>query len=224
MNVPMNARSRPATSAVVGERVSFARQMDRDLREGLEQSRRQVARYVAGGGGTDAHLRGETTRGHTWLLPPDSPLRRPWRANMVLAPPQPGLSTEGGSNTVSSKMIISQPLSDKQLCVLRRNYALIDAKDLPNEECAICYAPLELTHKLHQARGDCVVRLPCGGSHVFHYSCIEKWLKKGRQCPTCRQTLAIRSEGSKYDRRKPLRSSYGQQHSLLPQIPRRPFR
>ena len=53
---------------------------------------------------------------------------------MVLAPPQPGLSTEGGSNTVSSKMIISQPLSDKQLCVLRRNYALIDAKDLPNEE------------------------------------------------------------------------------------------
>ena len=56
---------------------------------------------------------------------------------MVLAPPQPGLSTEGGSNTISSKMIISQPLSDKQLCVLRRNYALIDAKDLPNEECAI---------------------------------------------------------------------------------------
>ena len=37
-------------------------------------------------------------------------------------------------------MVLSQPLSDEQLSVLRRTCAVIDAKDLPDEECAICYA------------------------------------------------------------------------------------
>ena len=206
---PATTSNRPATSSneqrvevLTAAAARRAREIDNELAEGLEQNRRRVARFAAGGGGFDAHTRGQTTRGHMWLLPPDSPLRRPWRANVVHNPPPPP-SASGASNsnaygsisTVSGepRKTVSQPFSEEQLAALRRIHAIVDSRALPDEECAICYAPFELSNvasKLH--RDHCIVRLPCGGAHVFHYKCIEPWLKKGRLCPTCRQTLKVR--------------------------------
>jgi hypothetical protein len=172
-----------------------AREMDQDLREGLEQNRRRVARFAAGGGGFVAHARGQTTRGHTWLLPLDSPLRRPWRANIVHNPSASGTSSSNQSisSRAASRKTVSQPFSEEELSALRRAHAIVDSRALPDEECAICYAAFELSHASKLHRQHCIVRLPCGGSHVFHYRCIEPWLKKGRLCPTCRQTLKVRA-------------------------------
>jgi hypothetical protein len=48
-------------------------------------------------------------------------------------------------------------------------------------ECSICYMELEAL----DGAGCRCLETPCG--HVFHYSCLAKWLEKHKTCPLCRQ-------------------------------------
>lgn len=165
------------TSELAGQRARTVRRYGQQVRAALEQNRQEVSEHAAGGGGTAAHLAERTTRGHIWLLPQDSPLRRPWRANMVA---RPSTST---TEVPSGPLKLSQPLNDAQLAALRRTCVLLSG--IPQEDCAICFSPMKLDQK------DSVIRLPCGGAHVFHFKCIEPWLRRARLCPTCRQTLKV---------------------------------
>ncbi|GMY38560.1 E3 ubiquitin-protein ligase AIP2-like [Fagus crenata] len=48
-----------------------------------------------------------------------------------------------------------------------------------NESCTICLEDFPA--------GSCVTRMPC--SHVFHRSCIVRWLIKRPHCPVCRKHM-----------------------------------
>ena len=49
------------------------------------------------------------------------------------------------------------------------------------EDCAICMVKFK--------QGDEVVTLSC--PHVFHWKCLQPWLKKNATCPTCRIPLQL---------------------------------
>jgi len=46
--------------------------------------------------------------------------------------------------------------------------------------CAVCLSDLQL--------GEMLRPLPCG--HVFHQSCIDKWLQRNGICPLCMRDVA----------------------------------
>jgi hypothetical protein len=49
----------------------------------------------------------------------------------------------------------------------------------PDSTCCICFCNFEKDEEL--------VEMPCFQSHVFHYECIEDWVKHGHDnCPICR--------------------------------------
>ena len=48
-------------------------------------------------------------------------------------------------------------------------------------ECAVCLAVFEPS--------DTVRVLPC--VHVFHRSCVDKWLERSAACPTCKQRVEL---------------------------------
>ena len=176
--VPSGAR--PSAESA-GRNTSFRVKM----RRALEHNRQQVAEFAGGGGGTAAHRAEQTTRGHIWLLPADSPLRRPWRANMVARPVT-------AATTSDTSLKLSEPLNESQLAALRQKCALLSASSIPADDCAICYMPMVLAADGRpMAAHSCIVRLPCGGGHTFHFRCINPWLRKARLCPTCRQTLKV---------------------------------
>ena len=180
-NRPTRADRLRAT--IVDARRRQSREYTSALSEGLGNNREAVAEFAAGGGGTAAHVSGSTTRGHIWLLPPDSPLRRPWRANMVARPATTSSST-------SEPISLSMPLTTSQLHELRRTCAVTSAYALPSEECAICYSELALPIGRSVLEPEaCIVRLPCG--HFYHFRCLQPWLRKGRLCPTCRRTVSV---------------------------------
>ena len=54
-----------------------------------------------------------------------------------------------------------------------------------NNECAICYDPIEaeqptLGHRVNEA-----------SAHVFHTSCLTRWIQSSRSCPTCRAHASV---------------------------------
>ena len=181
MNVPLGA-----PSPIVAARLRARREIQASLDAGLERNRRAVAAHAAGGGGHQAHLNGTTTHGHIWLLPEE--MRRPWRANMVGRPRTATADTSGGGS-----LQVMKPLDDEQLRQLLCQYAVTSADALPADECAICYEHFELPIVNQLSRQASIVRLPCGGGHTFHYRCIEPWMRKGRLCPVCRQTINPRA-------------------------------
>ena len=194
MNVPLGAQSRIVAANRARARPSS---YQATLTAGLERNRQAVAAHASGGGGHTAYVEGATTRGHIWLLPGE--MRRPWRDNMV-GRPRTSSTVSGGSGDGGVPMQVVRPLTEEQLRLLRSQYTIISADSLPKEECAICFQPFELPLGNQLAREACIVRLPCGGGHTFHFRCIEPWLRKGRLCPTCRQTVHPRA-------RKPAPSS-----------------
>eukprot|EP00316_Scyphosphaera_apsteinii_P012202 CAMPEP_0119345406 /NCGR_PEP_ID=MMETSP1333-20130426/107470_1 /TAXON_ID=418940 /ORGANISM="Scyphosphaera apsteinii, Strain RCC1455" /LENGTH=417 /DNA_ID=CAMNT_0007357875 /DNA_START=13 /DNA_END=1266 /DNA_ORIENTATION=- len=66
-------------------------------------------------------------------------------------------------------------------------------------QCSICIGDFKHGERLRQ--------LPCADTHVFHESCIQRWLEKHTSCPLCRQPCG-----------SPAASSEEQQatHALLP--------
>ena len=185
-NVPLPSMS---PTSLVSERVRRVRNYREATERSMERNRHEVAAFASGGGGTAAHMTGQTTRGHLWLLPPDSPLRRPWRANMVA---RPSTTTGTGSNS-ATPIRLSLPLSDAELTQLRHVCAILSVDALPEDrECAICCTEMSLPVGGNMmAENECVARVPCGGGHCFHFRCIKPWLLKGRLCPTCRRTLKV---------------------------------
>ena len=116
------------------------------------------------------------------------------------------------AETSGGKLQVVQPLNDEQLRQLRCQYAVTSADALPAEECAICYEHFELPIVNQLSRQACIVRLPCGGGHTFHYRCIEPWMRKGRLCPSCRQTVVPRA-------RKAPQLARGRRASAPPALP-----
>ena len=58
------------------------------------------------------------------------------------------------------------------------------ANDIDNsdEECIICY--------MEYKDEDVVSKLGCNEKHVFHTSCIEEWIRQGKNsCPVCRAPI-----------------------------------
>lgn len=184
MNVPLGEPN-PIVAANRRARSSY----QATLTAGLERNRQAVAAHASGGGGHAAFVEGTTTRGHIWLLPPE--MRRPWRDNMVGRPRTSTVSAVSGDR--GEPLQVMSPLTEEQLRLLRSQYAITSASALPAEECAICFQSFELHLTNQMSRQACIVRLPCGGGHTFHFRCIEPWLRKGRLCPTCRQTVHPRA-------------------------------
>ena len=68
-------------------------------------------------------------------------------------------------------------------CITSEN---LDKLIMLNEEkerdvCCICMN--------HFSINDFVKILPCNSKHVFHKTCIEKWLTHNKACPTCRKEV-----------------------------------
>ena len=55
---------------------------------------------------------------------------------------------------------------------------------LPNN-CAICLVTFEEGERLRIT--------PCGGSHVFHSRCIERWLSRNPSCPLLPRELQTKA-------------------------------
>lgn len=52
-------------------------------------------------------------------------------------------------------------------------------------ECSVCLAAI--------SPGQDIVRLPCG--HLYHHTCIVRWLARSRHCPFCRASAVEPSNG-----------------------------
>lgn len=76
----------------------------------------------------------------------------------------------------------------------------VSAKDLEcsdSAECVICLEKFQV--------GDAATRITCG--HLFHESCVKKWLCSSNQCPVCRFELPTEGRASTQCRRLRFRVS-----------------
>ncbi|XP_050352287.1 E3 ubiquitin-protein ligase AMFR-like isoform X4 [Nymphalis io] len=66
---------------------------------------------------------------------------------------------------------------------MSRNYPMASAEEVLKHEdnCAICWEPMKEARKL-----------PC--SHLFHNSCLCRWVQQDASCPTCRRALSASGE------------------------------
>jgi len=71
-------------------------------------------------------------------------------------------------------------LPKPQLASLARTEILLGSR-CPPDPCSICLDVF--------AVGQCVIKLPCPGSHAFHDACIERWFDHDSRCPNCRFNL-----------------------------------
>ena len=61
----------------------------------------------------------------------------------------------------------------------------IQSSEFMGKECYICYEAFEESHTVY--------RLPCGGHHIFHKHCIDKWVTINSTCPYCRDQICIQT-------------------------------
>ncbi|KAL7086523.1 hypothetical protein ACP275_13G007000 [Erythranthe tilingii] len=70
------------------------------------------------------------------------------------------------------------------------SYASIFVHECPKQECSICLSEFEPKSEINQ--------LSCG--HVFHKSCLEKWLNYwNTTCPLCRNLMMLPQEVEEED-------------------------
>ncbi|XP_050682628.1 E3 ubiquitin-protein ligase AMFR-like isoform X2 [Leptidea sinapis] len=64
---------------------------------------------------------------------------------------------------------------------MSRNYPMASPEEVKHHEdkCAICWEPMKEARKL-----------PC--AHLFHNSCLCRWLQQDASCPSCRRPLSTR--------------------------------
>ena len=53
--------------------------------------------------------------------------------------------------------------------------------DITHHECPICYDTINDVNE--------IFNLPC--KHIFHRTCLERWIQTSNSCPMCRQTIQI---------------------------------
>lgn len=59
----------------------------------------------------------------------------------------------------------------------------LESSQFMGKECYICYEPFEENH--------IVYKVPCKGNHIFHKSCIDRWVGINSTCPYCRDEINI---------------------------------
>ena len=71
---------------------------------------------------------------------------------------------------------------------LHRNKVTFNSLVQPEEkritDCVICMGSFEETDQISQ--------LDCSEQHIFHTKCIEEWMKKKTECPTCRAPVTLK--------------------------------
>lgn len=160
-------------------------------------------------------------RVHEDLSIPEDPILAPnpsnrWRDQALYL--EGGVGSEADSFTGPPP---DQPLSFQALSTLRMRHTVSCEQVPEGVDCAICLcalrhaAPgpdagaaqqsggaedpsssLELSADETRPRPvprsqQLIVRLPCGGDHLFHWSCIRGWMGKCRLCPVCRQEVLV---------------------------------
>ncbi len=53
---------------------------------------------------------------------------------------------------------------------------------LENSQCPICLCSIDINEEIS--------KLKCG--HIFHYTCLDKWVDKKKECPFCRSKIIIK--------------------------------
>ncbi len=59
----------------------------------------------------------------------------------------------------------------------------LESSQFMGKECYICYEPFEENH--------IVYKVPCKGNHIFHKSCIDRWVGINSTCPYCRDEINL---------------------------------
>lgn len=54
-------------------------------------------------------------------------------------------------------------------------------EDNDRDVCCICILPFQVDEKIKL--------MPCNRKHIFHQTCIDKWLSHHKACPTCRKEI-----------------------------------
>lgn len=70
---------------------------------------------------------------------------------------------------------------------LNKNKVLFSSVVQPEEgitDCVICMVNFEET--------DLISQLDCSERHIFHTRCIEEWMKKKTECPSCRAPVTLK--------------------------------
>lgn len=70
-------------------------------------------------------------------------------------------------------------------------YSIIDTA-----ECCICYKRTKVD--TDNAKNKYCKELPCG--HLFHFSCIDRWLRGNLRCPLCRGSAYEICPGVEYNK------------------------
>eukprot|EP00933_Yihiella_yeosuensis_P053686 TRINITY_DN51959_c0_g1_i1.p1 TRINITY_DN51959_c0_g1~~TRINITY_DN51959_c0_g1_i1.p1 ORF type:complete len:218 (-),score=31.09 TRINITY_DN51959_c0_g1_i1:224-877(-) len=101
-----------------------------------------------------------------------------------------------GNGRSSSEKRLSPPLTAAGLTALRKQHAVSPNENLAeDEDCPICMRSLRPgpnSCKVDPGSNmNVIVRLPCGGDHLFHWQCVQPWLSRCRLCPTCRREVQI---------------------------------
>lgn len=82
----------------------------------------------------------------------------------------------------NKEMIDGAEFQDKELLVLKDLCTIKFEKGHKFETCIICFTELE--------EKESVIELPkC--KHIYHYECLEPWVKKNNKCPICKNGIRI---------------------------------
>jgi hypothetical protein len=75
-------------------------------------------------------------------------------------------------------MIESVTLQDDNI----DNYVPFNQDEKERDVCCICMLPFQVK--------ETIKLMPCNKKHIFHKTCIYKWLSGNKNCPTCRKEIS----------------------------------
>lgn len=80
----------------------------------------------------------------------------------------------------NKEIIDSAEFQNKELAILKDICTIEYSKNHKFDSCIICFTELNPQEK--------VIELPkC--QHIYHYECLEPWIKKNNKCPICKGVI-----------------------------------
>jgi len=76
------------------------------------------------------------------------------------------------------EMIDSVKLKDENI----DDYVPFNQEEKERDVCCICMLPFQVN--------ETIKLMPCNKKHIFHKTCIYKWLSGNKNCPTCRKEIS----------------------------------